>query len=58
MGLRLALGQPISQRPPEDELNVVDAGDRNAAKAGVLSQWQRPEMYARFQPPVAAGAAR
>ncbi len=37
-----------------------DAGsaERNAAKAGVLTQWQRPEMYSRFQPPVEAGAGR
>jgi len=30
--------------------DVVDSSDKNAAKAGVLSQWQRPELYDKFLP--------
>jgi len=32
------------------EQDAVDSGGRNAAKAGLLTQWQRPELYERFHP--------
>ena len=34
-------------RRQNDEL---DSFYRNGAKAGILTQWQRPEMYDRFYP--------
>ncbi len=34
-------------RRQNDEL---DSFYRNGAKAGILTQWQRPEMYGRFYP--------
>lgn len=31
-----------------DETDVVGSGKKNAVKAGLLSQWQRPELYERI----------
>jgi predicted amidohydrolase len=35
----------------------VGSSARNGAKAGVLDQWQRPEMYSVFPPPAGCGQA-
>jgi predicted amidohydrolase len=37
-------------RELRSQRDEVDSASRNAAKAGVLTQWQRPEMYDRFFP--------
>ena len=37
-------------RDLRSQRDEVDSASRNAAKAGVLTQWQRPEMYDKFFP--------
>jgi predicted amidohydrolase len=37
-------------RQLRDERDDAHSQERNAAKAGILTQWQRPELYAKFLP--------
>ncbi|MDP6484626.1 MAG: carbon-nitrogen hydrolase family protein [Nitrospinota bacterium] len=37
-------------RDLRSQRDEVDSASRNAAKAGALTQWQRPEMYDKFFP--------
>ena len=47
MSFRIAVVQFMGHTPPDEEYPVFESPQ---AKAGVLSQWQRPEMYDEFLP--------